>query len=282
MNNQKTKGFLGKDVLLPILIWVGIIIVFLNVKNIPFDFTGKNNLVLRYFVKFVVTILFPIVLIHLLYKNKSDFGIYFPKFSDSFKLSLRAYFVGGPAGITFVLIGLIGWGFDDWFGSLTLSVVYLLVFYFVPKVTNKLPTRDAVETPNKTIIMWVLFALATVIIAFLTYAYVPVISKILYFIFIVGLGEELLFRGYMQSAFNRYFGKPFRIGDVKFGLGLFLSTVLFGLMHALVVTPPLWPWALFTMVIGLTLGFLREKDGSILSAVLLHAMLDMPLVFFNG
>ncbi|WP_430968278.1 CPBP family intramembrane glutamic endopeptidase [Spongiimicrobium sp. 2-473A-2-J] len=30
------------------------------------------------------------------------------------------------------------------------------------------------------------------------------------------------------------------------------------------------------------LGYIREKDGSILAAVLLHAMLDMPLVFMGG
>ena len=113
------------------------------------------------------------------------------------------------------------------------------------------------------------------------YVQVSVVSKILYYIFIVGLGEELLFRGYLQSSFNRYFGKSFNIGSVKFGWGLFLSALLFGAMHALVVVPPLWPWALFTFIIGLTLGFIREKDGSILSAVLLHAMFDMPLVFFS-
>ncbi len=53
------------------------------------------------------------------------------------------------------------------------------------------------------------------------------------------------------------------------------------MMHALVVVPPLWPGALFTLILGLILGFIREKDGSIFSAVLLHAMFDMPLVFFS-
>jgi len=281
MNNSTTKRLLGKNLILPILIWTGIIVVFLNVKHIPYDFTGKNNLVLRYFVKFLVTIVFPLLLIHLLYKNKGDFGIYFPKFLGSFKLSLRAYMICGPAGVTFLLIAIFGWGFDDWYGSITLSIVYLLVFYFVPKITKRLPTRVAIIAPNKRIIVFVVFSLLTVVIAYFTYAYVPVISKILYYLFIVGLGEELLFRGYMQSAFNRYFGKPFSIGNVKFGWGLFLSALLFGLMHALVVAPPLWPWALFTFVIGLTLGYIREKDGSILSAVLLHALFDMPLVFFS-
>jgi len=58
-----------------------------------------------------MTIIFPLALIHLLNKNKSDFGIYFPKFFASFKLSIRAYTIGGPAGATFLLIGILGWGF---------------------------------------------------------------------------------------------------------------------------------------------------------------------------
>ena len=81
-----------------------------------------------------MTIIVPLILIHLLYKNRSDFGIYFPKFSDSFNLSIRAYAIGGPAGITFLLIGLIGWRFDDWYGSITLSIVYLVVFFLFRKL----------------------------------------------------------------------------------------------------------------------------------------------------
>lgn len=281
MNHINTKRSIGKYLIFPILVWAVIIVAFLNVKNIPYDFTEKDNIVLRYFVKFIMTIILPLVLIHLLFKNKSDFGIYLPKFSDSFKLSLRAYAIGGPAGITFLIIGVFGWGFQDWLGSLMLSIVYLVVFYFIPKITNKLPTRNNIINPNNGTTLFSIFSMSTVIFAYFTYEYIPVISKILYYIFIVGLGEELLFRGYLQSSFNRYFGKSFNIAGVKFGYGLFLSALLFGAMHALVVVPPLWPWALFTFIIGLTLGFIREKDGSILSAVLLHAMFDMPLVFFS-
>ena len=163
-----------------------------------------------------------------------------------------------------------------WFTNIEYSL--FLVFYFVPKITNKLPTRNNITVPNNSISVFTVMSIATITFA---YEFVPTLSKILYSIFIVGLGEELLFRGYIQSSFNRYFGQSFSIGDVKFGWGLFLSALLFGLMRALVVLPPLWPWALFTLVLGLNLGYIREKDGSILSAALLHAMIDMPLVFFS-
>ncbi len=273
---------IAKDLVLPILIWAGIILVILNVKNLPFEFSNSQKVGFGYFVKCLLMVLLPLGLIHLFYKQKSDFGIYFPPFRNSFQLSIRAMSIAGPACMTFLLIGLLGWSFRDWPGTLTLSLAFLIVFYFVPKVTRGLPTRESIQTSNNTIIVFVIFSLLTCLVAYLTYEAIPVLSKILYYVFIVGLGEELLFRGYLQSAFNRYFGKPFKIGDVSFGWGLILAALLFGLIHALVVIPPAWPWALFTFFMGLTLGFIREKDGSILAAVLLHALLDMPLVFFGG
>lgn len=281
MHNPTTKRHLGKDLILPILVWAAIILVFLNIKHIPYDFSDKDSVVVRYFAKVIMTIVFPLAIIYLFYSNKSDFGIYFPKLLDSGKLSIRAYAVGGPAGITFLIIGLLGWKFDDWAGAITLSIVYLIVFYFIPKVTSSLATRNAIDSPNNSILVFVLFSFLTVIFAYFTYGHIPILSKILYYLFVVGLGEELLFRGYLQSSFNRFFGKPFTIGDVQFGWGLLLAALLFGLIHALVTVPPIWPWAVFTFILGLTLGFIREKDGSILSAVLLHAMFDMPLIFMG-
>lgn len=271
----------GENLLLPIFVWALIILVFLNVKNIPFSLSEKDHIVLRYLIKFMMTILFPMGLIYLFHKGKSDYGIYFPKFSESFRLSLRAYAIGGPAGISFWIISAFGWTFADWPGTILLSAAYLLVFYFVPKISSKLPSRLPVNVPNNRIFIFMILSFASIVFAYFTYEDIPVLSMILYYIFIVGFGEELLFRGYFQSAFNRFFGKPFQLQNVDFGWGLIVSAVLFGLMHSLVVVPPNWPWALFTFVIGLTLGYLREKDGSVLAAILLHAMLDMPLIFMT-
>ncbi len=278
----EAKGSLAKDFLLPSLIWIGTIIVFLNVKNIPLELSTKDNVVLRYLVKVVVTILVPLAVIHLLYKKKGDFGIYFQDYSDSFKLTFRAFSVVGPACMSFLLIGILGWGFGDWPGGIVLSIAFLTAFYFVPRATDALPTRNDLGTPNKRINTVVWLSILTVIVAYFTYGIVPVGSKILYYLFIVGFGEELLFRGYLQSAFNRYFGKPFSIKGVKFGWGLFLAAALFGLSHAIVTVPPTWPWAIWTGIFALTLGFIREKDGSILAAVMLHGLADLPLAFISA
>ncbi|MEM7086241.1 MAG: CPBP family intramembrane glutamic endopeptidase [Bacteroidota bacterium] len=267
------------DLLLPILIWATVIVVFLNVKKIPFDFISENKVATRYFTKFLMMILFPIGVIYLFHKEKAKFGIHFPKFTASFRLSLRSYFVCGPAGISFPIIAYLGWSFRDWYGTIVISVFYCIGLILVPLVTRNISNGRILETSNNRIKYFVILGLATIGIAFLSYEKIPVLSKVLYYTFIVGFGEELFFRGYLQSSFNTYFGKQFSIANVSFGWGLLLSALLFGLMHSLVTVPPTWPWAVFTFVLGLIFGYLREKDGSILSAVLLHAMADMPLAF---
>lgn len=175
----------------------------------------------------------------------------------------------------------MGWNFEDWPGSIALSGAFLLVLYFIPRTTEKLPSRSAIHVPNRNILLVVSLSIITLLLAHLSYDFFPFASKLLYYLFIVALGEELFFRGYFQSSVNRYFGKSFKLGEVSFGWGLLLTSVVFGLSHALVSVPSTWPWALWTFIFGLTLGFIREKDGSILAAVMLHAMVDFPLAFMS-
>ncbi|AXT20300.1 CPBP family intramembrane metalloprotease [Flavobacteriaceae bacterium AU392] len=279
-NLKKNRSFL-KDAILPILIWVGMIFAFLNVKHIPIEFNGSDAIVFRYAIKFVFTIALPLLLIYLLYKDKRDFGIYFPKYTEGFKLAFKGFSLAGPACISFLIIGALGWSYEYWQGALVLSIAFFIVLYFIPKVTANLSTRDAIGVPNKRITFMTWLSVLTIIIAYFTYDYAPVISKLLYYTFIVGFGEELFFRGYIQSSLNKYFGKPFYLKGVSYGWGLIVSAVLFGLSHALVTVPPTWPWAIWTAILGFTLGYIREKEGSILAAVLLHAMIDFPLAFIS-
>lgn len=95
----------------------------------------------------------------------------------------------------------------------------------------------------------------------------------------VGFGEEVLYRGYMQSRLNAAFGKPYRFYGVAFGWGTLITALLFGLTHvgilrwllgsAMEVT---WAWGAWTVFSGLVFGFVRERSGSILPGALLHGL----------
>ncbi len=94
-----------------------------------------------------------------------------------------------------------------------------------------------------------------------------------------GCGEELGFRGMYQGEMNRVSKKRFKIGETRFGPGLVVAAVFFGLGHLGIVRAlkggslHYVPCAT-TFLIGAFLGFTRELVGCIWIVGFLHASLD--------
>ena len=87
--------------------------------------------------------------------------------------------------------------------------------------------------------------------------------KILVVVFAAGVVpvfEELLFRGFFQTALRTLSGSPW--------MGIILTSVFFAIMH-----PPTHIPALFMLSVGL--GYAYERSGSLLRSILMH-------IFFNG
>lgn len=115
-------------------------------------------------------------------------------------------------------------------------------------------------------------------------------STAIFQFFFAGFGEEILFRGYMQTRLNEDFGKPWCFKGVSFGPGLLISSILFGVLHLLNPFNPLassyelavWS-AITSSFAGLLFGVVREKTGTVLSASLAHGLVDLgqviPLFF---
>jgi hypothetical protein len=104
-----------------------------------------------------------------------------------------------------------------------------------------------------------------------------VISTIIFQFFLSGLGEEIVYRGYIQSRLNRAFGRPLKVGPIRFGAGLLITALLFGLSHSLSGFNPFVGsfrfdlfYGLVTGIWGLLYGLLRERTGSVLGAGILH------------
>lgn len=77
---------------------------------------------------------------------------------------------------------------------------------------------------------------------------------------VAGVGEELLFRGWMQSWLTPTVGPP---------VALVVTSIAFGLVHA--VTPA---YAVLATGIGLYLGGLQLLTGNLLAPVVVHALYD--------
>jgi membrane protease YdiL (CAAX protease family) len=104
----------------------------------------------------------------------------------------------------------------------------------------------------------------------------------LWLFFCAGFGEEFFFRGYIQSRVDEAFGRPYRFLGVDFGVGLFVSAALFGLIHVFNTVDYfhdqwnfawLWWWPSFGA--GLFFGILRAKTGSIVAGGVIHGVTDV-------
>lgn len=104
-------------------------------------------------------------------------------------------------------------------------------------------------------------------------------SAFLFYTLFLSAGEEVLFRGYVQSRLDAAFGRPFDTAGVRWGWGLVMGAGYFALYHVLNL-PALaagqlmlqWPRALPTFAAGLLFGYLRLKTGSVAAGILVHGL----------
>ena len=99
------------------------------------------------------------------------------------------------------------------------------------------------------------------------------------YLFFLEPGQEILFRGYIQSRLNEAFGRPFRCLDVNWGWGLVITSLLFGAMHVVGAFNPFvgrlgyhWWWGVSTYFGDFVEGHAREKTGSIAAPAILHGL----------
>jgi uncharacterized protein len=87
---------------------------------------------------------------------------------------------------------------------------------------------------------------------------------------LAGLGEEMLFRGVIQTAVAEEIGGPRGVW-----LALVIAAVLFGLLHS--ITPT---YALLAGLIGLYLGGLWLACGNLLAPITVHALYDFVVLVY--
>jgi len=87
---------------------------------------------------------------------------------------------------------------------------------------------------------------------------------------LAGLGEEMLFRGVVQTVASEQIG-----GLHGMWLGLVVSALLFGLLH--LITPT---YALLATLIGLYLGWLWLACGNLLAPVVTHGVYDFVALVY--
>lgn len=181
-----------------------------------------------------------------------------------YQLSITAYGFF-PILILSVLLNRISW--RQWGGAVIISINEIgLLVWFAWMVRNK-PARQSIGLSSVLMLFPVISQLSTKLES--------VAVAIIYFYLFVALSEETLFRGYIQSQLNSVFGHTKHFFGIRWGWGLVISSVLFGLWH-LGWSPGVvaWPHVLWTMFGGLFFGLVREKSESVMAPTLLHGIMN--------
>jgi len=90
---------------------------------------------------------------------------------------------------------------------------------------------------------------------------------------IIGLSEEFFFRGYLQTQFDRVWGRPYRCLGAHWGVGLPLAAALFAVCH-------MWsggPARLIVFFPGLLYGWLRARTDTILVPAAYHGVSNLVM-----
>ena len=200
-------------------------------------------------------------------RNFAAYGISFRKIKYHLLVTLICLI---PILLASSAFNFLDW--QKWDGAFILSSIYLALLFIFALLLRKKPSAGETAALGA---LFLLFAIPSAAGADIGKS----ILSFIYFLFFVGFGEEMLFRGYFQSRLNAAFGRPHRFFGVKWGWGIIITSLLFGLAHIFNGFNPFlgkfglaWPWGFWTIFSGLAFGYLREKTRSIVAPAILHGM----------
>jgi uncharacterized protein len=234
----------------------------------------------------IVMILFTVIVLLLCRRNFAQYGLSFTEWRYNLNIGL----IWGIAYIAAAgsVIWLAGIDFDPLhppdvkrsvlatLGELFNASLLLLFLTRERIVLRRIPPAISIA------VLFVLLYVPIILASKFARPPFPVLEAVVWNFCCAGFGEEILFRGYIQSRMNQAFGRPWRFLGARFGVGLIVSSALFGLIHVLNTVDYFsgrydfaWLWWLPNFASGLFFGLLREKTHSILAGGIIHGLSDV-------
>ncbi len=105
-------------------------------------------------------------------------------------------------------------------------------------------------------------------------------ENILFQLTMPSIVEEITYRGILLGLLNQVFVKSWRIGKLTFGMGVFITSILFGLWHGLSLNADFalsinWIACIYTGLLGLILALVKERTGSLLIPIVMHIIINL-------
>jgi membrane protease YdiL (CAAX protease family) len=187
-----------------------------------------------------------------------DYGVHWAGIRQQLDAAVRC----GIPFSAFALLSFINWGGFSALISMAAGIAALFLFGYV------LQKRSASS-----------MAMAPcVLVALSIHGASSAATGVVFYLLLLGPGEEVLFRGVIQSRLNLAFGRPFEFSGARWGWGALIASLLFGAMHVLNLPAlfeghwhPNWWAGPVTFCLALPFAYLRERTGGVIAPAMLHA-----------
>jgi len=236
-----------------------------------------------------VMILFTVSVLLLCRRRFSDYGLSFARLSENLKIGLvwGLLLVAGAALLTMVGVRhepgvrppTMAEGMTYGFASLVAVVLFGWSLNRQAAVLSRVPTAFGV------LVLIGLVCVPLVVALHYGRSFGHTLLTVSWLVLGAACGEEIFYRGYIESRLNVAFGRPHRFLGVRFGVGLLVSSLLFGFLHALNSVDYFegrftfaWGFGIANVCTGLLYGCLREGTGSVVASVVTHAVLDVLVI----
>jgi uncharacterized protein len=186
------------------------------------------------------------------------------------------------------------WNWSGKLQSIILGVTFILIYRKVSFEEYKFTLRQLSGSLRKTLILLFSMCLLNAILCFaVKYLFhiqadsnVTSLESLLFHLTMPGVSEELMFRGILLGLLNQVFEKRMSTFGIKFGWGLILTSLLFGMWHGLSVTQGFGIYFSIENILlagfgGFVFGLIAENSGSLLFPIMCHDLNNTIEVLIN-
>lgn len=171
----------------------------------------------------------------------------------------------------------------NWSGkiySYILAAAFLLLFKSIPLSQFGITTKQKEGSTNFSV--WTTVTFLVVMLAYCIFIgrYKADIENIIFQITMPSIIEEIVYRGILLTLLSMVFIDNLKIGKINFGMGVIITSILFGLWHGLNITNDFevtmsWIPFIYTGLIGFVLALVKERTGSLLFPIIIHVIVNI-------
>jgi membrane protease YdiL (CAAX protease family) len=171
----------------------------------------------------------------------------------------------------------------NWSGkiySYILAAAFILFFKSIPLSQYGITTKQKEGSINFSVRTTI--AVLVVMLAYCIFIgrYKASIENVIFQLLMPSVIEEIVYRGILLTLLSMVFVKNLKIGKMNFGMGVIITSILFGLWHGLNITNDLditmsWVPFVYTGLIGFVLALVKERTGSLLFPIVIHQIINI-------